>query len=401
MVLRGIKVVEVSIWVAGPSCGMWLAENGADVIRVEPIDGDVVRRTEEWEQHPADDFNWRWEMWNRSKRGIALDLRQEEGRQIVHKLVAQADVFLANLRPHTLQKAGLDYETLSQLNPRLIYAQITGYGSRGPGATWAAYDDLAFWARSGIGAVLGEPGETYVNLRGAIGDHSTAVHMLGGIGLALYDRERTGRGQQVEVSLLGSGIWANAEDIQAALLSGREREKPSRKTTTNPLFNTYQCQDGKWVVFDMPEGDRYWSTFCQALGLGDIEHDARFNSFEKRAKNHRKLIVLIEGVLATKTRDELEPLFYENGLVWGRVQTPLEVAHDPCAWDNGYIVEYEHPSQVKMKGLTCPIQLGQGPARIRHSAPEFNQHTEEILLEIGYSQDELKQLRDKKVIPEK
>lgn len=399
MALSGIKVVEVSIWVAGPSCGVWLAENGADVIRVEPIEGDPVRGFAQWGIIPETDFNWLWEMWNRSKRGIALDLRQEEGRKVVHKLVTQADVFLANLRPHTLKRANLDYETLSQLNPRLIYAHITGYGPSGPGAAWPAFDDLAFWARGGIGSVLGEPGETYVNLRGSMGDHATGMNLLAGIALALYARERTGRGQRVDASLLGSGMWMNAQDIQAALSYNYELEKPSRKTATNPLFNTYQCKDGKWVVFDMPDSDRYWSGFCKALGKEDLEHDTRFDSFEKRMENSKKLLAIIEEIIAARNRDELEPLFHENGLVWGRVQTPMEVTQDPCAWDNGYIVEYEHSSRGKIKGLTCPVRLSQNPTRTPRSAPEFNQHTEEILRKIGYSPDDIGKLKEKKVIP--
>ena len=399
MALSGIKVVEVSTWAAGPSCGMWLAENGADVVRVEPIEGDPVRGMMQSGVVPVTDLNWLWEMWNRSKRGIAVNLGQEAGQEIVHKLVGQADVFLANLRPGTLKKAQLDYETLNQLNPRLIYANITGYGPKGPGADWPSFDEIGFWARSGIMAVLGEPDTPLVPLRGAMGDHTTGMFTLGGIALALYVRERTGRGQRVDVSLVGSGTWVAGCDVQGALIYDHDMPRFSRKTIGNPLYNHYECKDGKWVQFQMLQTDRYWSGVCKALGREDLEHDPRFDSHQKRVENNVELIAILDEVLATESRDEWAPRFNENGLVWGPAQTPMEVTQDPCVLENKYIVEYEHFSGRKVRGITCPIQLSQNPTRAPRGAPEYSQHTEEVLLEMGYSWDDITKLKDSKVIP--
>ena len=399
MALSGIKVVEVSTWAAGPSCGMWLAENGADVVRVEPIEGDPVRGMMQSGVVPVTDLNWLWEMWNRSKRGIAVNLRQEAGQEIVHKLVGQADVFLANLRPGTLKRARLDYETLNQLNPRLIYANITGYGPKGPGADWPSFDEIGFWARSGIMAVLGEPDTPLVPLRGAMGDHTTGMFTLGGIALALYVRERTGRGQRVDVSLVGSGTWVAGCDVQGALIYDQDMPRFSRKTIGNPLYNHYECKDGKWVQFQMLQTDRYWSGVCKALGREDLEHDPRFDSHQKRVENNVELIAILDEVLATESRDEWAPRFNENGLVWGPAQTPMEVTQDPCVLENKYVVEYEHFSGRKVRGITCPIQLSQNPTRAPRGAPEYSQHTEEVLLEMGYSWDDITKLKDSKVIP--
>lgn len=399
MALSGIKVVEVSTWAAGPSCGMWLAENGADVVRVEPIEGDPVRGMMQSGVVPVTDLNWLWEMWNRSKKGIAVNLGQEAGQEIVHKLVAQADVFLANLRPGTLKRARLDYETLNQLNPRLIYANITGYGPKGPGADWPSFDEIGFWARSGIMAVLGEPNTPLVPLRGAMGDHTTGMFTLGGIALALYVRERTGRGQRVDVSLVGSGTWVAGCDVQGALIYDQDMPRFSRKTIGNPLYNHYECKDGKWVQFQMLQTDRYWSGVCKALGREDLEHDPRFDSHQKRVENNVELIAILDEVLATKSKDEWAPRFNENGLVWGPAQTPMEVTQDPCVLENKYIVEYEHFSGRKVRGITCPIQLSQNPTRAPRGAPEYSQHTEEVLLEMGYSWDDITKLKDSKVIP--
>jgi crotonobetainyl-CoA:carnitine CoA-transferase CaiB-like acyl-CoA transferase len=399
MALSGIKVVEVSTWAAGPSCGMWLAENGADVVRVEPIEGDPVRGMMQSGVVPVTDLNWLWEMWNRSKRGIAVNLGQGAGQEIVHKLVAQADVFLANLRPGTLKKAQLDYETLNELNPRLIYANITGYGPKGPGADWPSFDEIGFWARSGIMAVLGEPDTPLVPLRGAMGDHTTGMFTLGGIALALYVRERTGRGQRVDVSLVGSGTWVAGCDVQGALIYDQDMPRFSRKTIGNPLYNHYECKDRKWVQFQMLQTDRYWSGVCKALGREDLEHDPSFDSHQKRVENNVELIAILDEVLATKSRDEWAPRFNENGLVWGPAQTPMEVTQDPCVLENKYIVEYEHFSGRKVRGITCPIQLSKNPTRAPHGAPEYSQHTEEVLLEMGYSWDDITKLKDSKVIP--
>lgn len=399
MALSGIKVVEVSTWVAGPSCGMWLGEWGADVVRVEPIEGDPARGLMQSGVVPVTDFNWFWEMANRSKRGIAADLHHKAGQEIVHKLVEKADVFLANLRPGTLKRAGLDYETLSQLNPRLIYANINGYGPKGPGADWPSFDEIGFWARSGIMAGLGEPGTPLVPLRGSMGDHTTGMFALGGITLALYARERTGHGQRVDLSLLGNGVWVAGVDIQAALIYNMEIPRYSRKTMGNPLYNHYECKDGKWFQFQMLQTDRYWAGVCKALEREDLEHDPKCTSHEKRIENSTEIIAIFDELLATRNRDEWGPRFDENNLIWGPAQTAMEVTQDPCVLENNYITEYEHHSGRKVKGITCPIQLSQTPSRTPQGAPEFSQHTEEVLLELGYSWDDISKLKDEKVIP--
>lgn len=397
--LDGIKVVEVSTWFAGPTCGMWLGEWGADVIRVEPIEGDPLRGMMQSGMIPVAEYNWMWEMANRSKRGIALDLGQKKSQEIMHKLIKQADVFLANLRPSTLKRAGLDYETLSKLNPRLIYANITGYGTKGPGAEWPAFDETAFWARSGIMSTMGEPGTPAVPLRGAMGDNTTGMFMLSGIALALYARQKTGKGQRVDNSLMANGMWVAGIDIQGALVYGMEVGRFSRKTMGNPLYNTYEAKDGKWFQLQMLQTDRYWPGLCKVLGRPDLENDPKFNSHVNRVKNNVELIVILDKEFAGKNRDEWGPLFDANGLVWGPALTPTEVVKDGCALENGYILEYEHHIHGKVKGIRCPIQLSDTPSKTPKGAPEYGQHTEEVLLELGYTWDDITKLKDEKAIP--
>jgi crotonobetainyl-CoA:carnitine CoA-transferase CaiB-like acyl-CoA transferase len=369
------------------------------VIRVEPHEGDPMRWLIESGMIPPADYNWLFEMLNRNKRSIAVNLSHDSGRKIVQDLAKDADVFLANLRPKTLKRAGLDYETLERLNPRLIYAGITGYGPRGPGADWRAYDEIAFWARSGLMASLGEPDTPLVPLRGSIGDHTTGMFALGGIALALYGRERTGKGQQVDVSLLGSGVWAAGIDVQAALVYQQEIGRTSRKTISNPLYNHYECRDGRSFQFQMLESNRFWTGVCKALEREELEHDPRFDSHKGRTQNAEELIAILDEIFSTRDRDEWEPRFNENDLVWGAVQAPLEVTRDPCVLENDYITEYEHETAGTVRGITCPIQLSRNPMKAPSTAPECGQHTEEVLLELGYSPEDIEALRENKVIP--
>jgi crotonobetainyl-CoA:carnitine CoA-transferase CaiB-like acyl-CoA transferase len=397
MALQGIRVVEVSTWVAAPVCGVLLAEFGADVIRVEPLQGDPVRGLLP-RGSSIEAFNWWWEMWNRSKRGMALDLGLPEGRDIVHRLAAQSDVFLTNLRPGSLERAELDYPTIRELNTRIIYAHITGYGSKGPERERPSFDALAFWTRGGFPAVLGEPDAPPVALEGAMGDHPTGGLALAGIALALYVRERTGVGQKVDLSLLGSGCWVNGVDLQWALAFGSNPPRFSRKQAINPLSNSYQARCGRWLRLCMMESDRYWPAFCAALGRPDLGGDPRFESHFQRAANREALIALLEEIIAGKDRDEWAPLFDRYELPWDPVQTMTEVAQDRCVLANDCITEYEHFSGRRVKCLASPIQLSETPAGVRKGAPEHGQHNEEILLELGFTWDDIERLKEKRAI---
>ena len=399
-VLDGIKVVELSTWFAGPTCGMWLGEHGADVVRVEPITGDPVRGVLSTGVLPAElsnTYNWLWEMTNRSKRAIALDLSQLESRKIMHDLVKEADVFLSNVRPKTLNGSEMDYETLSKINPRLVVCNITGYGSKGPGVDWPGFDETAFWTRPGIMATMGEPGTPAVPLRGAMGDHTTGVFALGGIALALFAREKTGKGQLVECSLYGSGLWVAGVDIQGALVYNQELGRHSRYTQGNPLYNTYQAKDEKWFMLQMLQTDRFWSGVCKALGRNDLLE--KYPDHAAIVKNNTDIIKALDQEFAKQPRSYWGPRFDENNLVWAPSLTPLEVINDPVALENEYIVEYEHFSYGKLKGIRCPIQMKGTPERTPFGAPEFGQNTEGVLLELGYTWEQITELKDKQVIP--
>lgn len=400
--LEGIKVIELGLWVAGPTCARVLGELGADVIKLEnPRGGDAVRGL----FFPEDigipnPVNSVWEQCNGSKRAIAVDLNQEAGREIFSKLVKISDVFITNFRAPVVEKLAVDYETVAKINPRIIYAQNTGFGLKGPDRDRPAFDETAFWVRSGIMSTLGEPDAPPVPLRGAMGDFTTAIFMAGAIVTALFARERFGFGQKIDISLLATGMWIAGIDVQSRLMRG-EREgnrKDARKNAPNPLRNTYQTKDKKWLFFMMLQTDRFWSPVCKAIGREDLEEDPRFDSHEKRLENSRLIISILDEVLVTKTMAEWTERFDQYGLVWEPETTVPEVLADPQVSENDYVAEVEHSSGELIKWLCVPFQFSKTPIRPRSPAPELGQHTEEVLLEMGYDWAQLSRLKEQEVI---
>ena len=256
MPLSGISVVEMTQNVFGPVVGSVLAEWGADVIKIERLEGgDIVRGLFSYGVIENMAINPFLEMCNHNKRGICIDLKQQEGQKIAHELISKADVFICNMRPSTLKKLNMDYENLIKINPRLIYAQATGYGSKGDEADRPAFDDTAFWARGGIMMTLGEPDVAPPGIRGAQGDMPAASTLVSGILLALLHRSQTGLGQLVDTSLLGSAVWVNAADLQSSIIAQRDIPRMSRKAKMNPLINHYETKDHRWVQLCMPQTD--------------------------------------------------------------------------------------------------------------------------------------------------
>jgi len=341
--LQGIKVVELCVWVAGPTCTRVLGELGADVIKLEnPRGGDPGRSV--ISEQTADGNNPvspHWELWNGSKRSIAVDLRQEAGKEIILRLLKAADVFVTNLRPAAVDRLALDYENIAMINPGIIYAQNSGFGLKGPDRDRSAFDSNAFWTRSGIMSTMGQPDTPPVALRGAMGDLTTAIFLAGAIGMALLARERFGFGQKVDISLMSSGMWVAGEDIQQHLTWGEHADnaKHSRKKMPNPLWNTYQTKDKKWLELILLETDRFWPLMCQAIDREDLEKDPRFDSESKRAKNSQSLISILDEILVTRTMKEWAERFDRYGLVWEAETTIPEVLSDPQVSENDYVAD--------------------------------------------------------------
>jgi len=397
--LQGIRVVEMGIWVAGPAAAAVLGDWGADVIKIEnPAGGDPIRGLLAL-GIPVDlPVNPTLELDNHNKRSVAVNIQTPGGREILRRLLRTADVFVTNFRTAALQRVGLSYADLRTEYPRLIYAAISGYGTRGPEKDRAAYDYAAFWARAGAMASLGEPDGPPPSQRPAMGDHPTGLALAGAVSAALYHRERTGQGQEIHLSLFQFGMWMMATDIETYLTTGVLPQLPPGRQVINPLWNHYRAKDGRWFHLVMLQSDRYWPGLCSAIERPDLRDDARFDSVVARAQNHRDLIALLDAVFATRTCAEWGDAFDQQGLVWAPVQTVQEVTQDPQARALGAFAKVPHPSGADIEVVRSPVEFGATPATIRRTGPQLGEHTEEVLLEHGYSWDEIAVLKEQGAI---
>jgi crotonobetainyl-CoA:carnitine CoA-transferase CaiB-like acyl-CoA transferase len=393
--LEGIKVVEVAQWVAAPGAGALLADWGADVVHIEhPVKGDSMRGLSNVGGLAVD---WLFELDNRNKRSMTLDISQKEGQLVLYKLIEKADVFITSLRPSELERYNLEYEALSRINPRLVYASLTGYGNKGPDKERRGYDVSAFWARSGFMACIKEPDRPPLYSRGGMGDHTTSIAMACGITTALYARERTSMGQEVDVSLYNTGVWVLSVDMSCALATG-EYAPLRRRSETPAMTNVYQTKDNKWIYFVHLQQDPYWSGFCKALGLERIEKDEKFNSMMSRMMNNDELVAMVERSIAKRTLEEWKPILDEYQLIYSPAQDPTDVAKDEQAWVNDFFAEVEHATLGKIKLVANPIKLSKMPSSIRTTAPQSGQHTEEVLLENGYNWDDIARFKEQGLI---
>ena len=400
--LDGIRVVEWTIWQQGPVCGAMLGDLGADVIKIEErLTGDVGRGMMAMLRSMMGiaGRNFYFEYNNRNKRSITIDLQKEKGKQIVYKMVENADVFLHNFRTGVPERLGLDYDTLSKINPRLIYAHGSGWGSKGPLAETPSMDYTGL-GRSGLMFVGGEPGDPPINFQPGLADQMGAIFCAYGIITALLVRERTGIGQKVEASLLGAvSCGLEGLSLAARTVLGQEVPRPSRKKAGNPLYNHYQCKDGEWIIICLAVSDRYWPRFCKRLGIEGLEKDPRFENHDARGKNCEELVAILDKTFATKTRDEwLKILREEADFMVGIIQSISDLVEDPQMLANDNLVTFDHPVLGKITMPGMPVALSKTPGGIKREAPELGQHTEEVLLELGHTWDDIVQLKDGEVI---
>ena len=393
-ILEGIRVIDMGHFVAVPSGAAVLADWGADVLKVEPLSGEPQRGIMALSQTPV---NWRFEVHNRNKRSIALDLKADRGRDILCALVRIFDVFMSNYELAALKRLGLDYSTLAEVNPRLVYALLTGYGTAGPDKGRRGFDMAAAWAGTGMQYLLTESGRIPPQQRGGVLDRTVGFQMVAGIVAALLHRERTGRGQLVEFSLYHSGVWTLAADLQVAL-AGLPLAIHDRARALNPLVNQYRTRDDRWIQLAMLQADLSWHDFCLAVERPDLENDPRFSDMQVRAEHCEALIGILDKVFARRTLDEWDDRLRKHGCIHGQVRTPEETIADPQALANDFFAEMEHPVAGRTKMVTTPVKFSQDPASLRRTAPETGQHTEEVLLELGYDWDDIAKLKGEGVI---
>lgn len=376
-------MVELGVWVAGPSAGGLLADWGADVVKVEPPAGDPMRGLFNAYAGIQVEGNPPFELDNRGKRSVVLDLASDSGRTAMSRLLARADVFLSNLRPDALERLGLDHPTLLREHQRLVYASVTGYGLDGPERDRAAYDVGAFWARSGIAHMLVPKGEIPPGIRGGWGDHVTGMATVAGVLGALLQRERTGKGQLVATSLLRSGIWCVGWDIGIQLRFDRLQSTRPRTRVMNPLVNCYRASDEGWFWLLGLESERHWPVLLGALGRSDWATDARFADAATRATNCEDLIALLDGEFATRTRDEWAKVFDAHDVWWAPVLSPSEVITDPAAAAAGAWVQVPDGAGGSRRAVASPVSFGANDTSPKGPVPALGEHTAEVLAELG------------------
>jgi len=398
--LEGVKVVELGTWVAVPGAVAILGDWGANVIKVENTKGgDPFRGLRRIRDIDFTDINTYYVMVNRNKRGIAIDLKKSKGKEVLYRLIESADVFLTNIPQKSLKKLRLGYQYLTKINRRLIYLHFSGFGELGPDKDKPGFDMTAFWTRGGFMHKLGEPGNPPPIQPSTLGDLTSAMMIAGTVSTALFSRERTGKGQKLEMSLYHNAAWCLSGEIQAVFTAAKEFGRFYQDKAVNPLWNVYQTKDERWIHLACVQPDPHWYPFCEAIEREDLKEDPRFNSMEKRQQNSKDLISLLNGIFCQKSAVEWTEILTKHNIIFERVLTITEVAKDPQAEENDFFGEIKHQSGRNIRVVNSPVKFSETPSSIRCSSPEFSQHTEEVLLELGYTWEDIVNFKGQGVIP--
>jgi crotonobetainyl-CoA:carnitine CoA-transferase CaiB-like acyl-CoA transferase len=381
-IFSGLKVVDFASYIAAPSAAVILSDFGADVIKVEPPSGDVWRNGHRVPQQPQAKDPYQWHLANRNKRGMALDLKSPGAQPIVEKLVTWADVLILNTPHRARKRLKLEYEDVVQWNPRLIYADLTGFGEQGPDAELPGFDITSYWARSGLLSMTRDAGAPPTWPVAGSGDNATAVGLYSAIVTALYRRERTGKGSYVTTSLLAEGIWSASVSIQAALSGAKFYGLHDRKNPVHVALNVYRAADDTWFVLIVSH-DKLVAV-AKAIGRADLLTDPRFSDPAKLVANMPQLTAILDDVFATEPMAHWYEIFADLNVTFGAVRSPQEVINDPQLRANDIVVPLEGAGGQITSTISSPIQV-HGVSKVSaRRAPEIGEHNEQILRELGF-----------------
>ncbi|MBB5049747.1 crotonobetainyl-CoA:carnitine CoA-transferase CaiB-like acyl-CoA transferase [Rhodopseudomonas rhenobacensis] len=391
-IFDGLKVLDCASFIAAPAAATVLSDFGADVIKIEPPGaGDPYRNLPKLPGFPKSPHNYAWLMESRNKKSLALDLAKPEGKAVLRRLVADADVFITNFPPAVRARLGVSYADLGPLNARLIYACFTGYGDRGEEANKPGFDSNAYWARSGLMDLVRADGDTTpARSIAGMGDHPCAMALYGAIVTALYQRERTGRGAHVKSNLMANGMWASSVLAQAKLCGATFEERRPRERALNALVNHYRCRDGRWIILSLLNEDKQWPTLAKCLGRADLTRDPRFSTTAERHARSVELIAIFDAIFATRDLAQWRQDLDGNGLVFGVVGILDDIPTDQQMLDNDVLVPFENDTLLT---VNSPIWIeGRPKVQPRHP-PAIGQHSDEILRDAGFDDAAIAQLR--------
>jgi crotonobetainyl-CoA:carnitine CoA-transferase CaiB-like acyl-CoA transferase len=399
MPLEGIRVVETGGFMAAPLAARHLADMGADVIKLEhPVRGEPARGITLLRERYTGGFLEVFEVCNRNKRSVGIDLQNPLGKEVIHKLIKTADVFITNFQEKTLVKMELDYDTLSRLNPRLVYGIGTGWGRKGSDKGRPAFD-LAAFAMTGAMSQMAWAEQPPVPL-GVVGmgDEINGLMLALSVMYALFTREKTGVGQMAHASLVGSWVEACGSMFQHALFHKKDVPNQRREAATSPLWNCYATRDARYIQLAIIQSDPYWHDLCEALEIPEIEDSPPFDNHWGRVENNTELIAIFDKAFEKRTLVEWVERFKNYRVIWAPVLSFLEASRDPLLKENDYIIQVEHPNYGRLETVGIPTQLEKTPGEFRFTAPALGQHTEEVLLEMGYTWADIKNLKKEKAV---
>jgi crotonobetainyl-CoA:carnitine CoA-transferase CaiB-like acyl-CoA transferase len=398
-VFAGVRIVELAQFVFVPAAGAVFADLGAEVIKIEAVTGDPYRTLRIADGRQTKSANLSMEQNNRGKKSFAIDLKHPEGRELLLKLIDTADIFLTSLRPGALERLALGPEQLRARNPRLIYVRGNGFGFRGPDANRPGYDASAFWARGGFAHVLTPLAQSPIRPRPALGDHASAMNIAFGMAGALFNRERTGKGSLVEVSLLASAMWILSADVALSQAVNENDAARFSREGRYPLTRPYETGDERWIQLMFLDPERYWPELCRRVGRSNLLTDPRFVDGEHRAENGDALSAEFANAFRSKTMAEWRTAFAGWDAPWEMVQTISEVAADPQVVANGYLFKVQVEDGTDVTVVAGPVAFNGSavPAEPRRS-PDLGQHSSELLRSLGVNTDQLQEFKKRNIV---